>query len=152
MVPAGDTGLQAGKCASVQRHYDTIRIKFPPLWFRETDSRSTELETNLLSRKPILIWLIISQVLALASSVVWLLMAGLSVMAFDSGVTQEAWNFVIAVWLYPVWPIAFAIASWSAYWRKRDKLAGVLTLFTFLPILVLLVIIIGANFFVSLSL
>ena len=110
------------------------------------------METNLLSRKPILIWLIISQVLALASLVVWLLIAGLSVMAFDSGVTQEARNFVIAVWLYPVWPIAFAIASWSAYWRKKDKLAGVLTLFTFLPILVLLVIIIGANFFVSLSL
>ena len=106
-----------------------------------------ELETNLLSRKPILIWLIVSQVLALASLFVWLLMAGLSVMAFDSGVTQEAWNFVIAVWLYPIWPIVFAIASWIAYWRKKDKLAGVLTSLTFLPILVLLVIIIGANYF-----
>jgi hypothetical protein len=111
------------------------------------------LETDPPSRKPILIWLIISQLLALASLVVWLLMAGLSVMAFDSGVTQEAWNFVIAVWLYPIWPIAIAIASWIAYWRKKDKLAGVLTTFTFLPILilVLLVLIIGANFFVSLS-
>ena len=104
-----------------------------------------ELETKLPSRKPILIWLIVSQVLALASLVVWLLMAGLSVMAFDAGVTQEAWNFVIAVWLYPIWPIVFAIASWVAYWRKRDKLAGVLTTFTFLPILVLLLIVIGTN-------
>lgn len=106
-----------------------------------------ELETKLPSRKPILIWLIVSQVLALASLVVWLLLAGLSVMAFDSGVTQEAWNFVIAVWLYPIWPIVFAIASWVAYWRKRDGLAGVLTTFTFLPILVLLLILIGANSF-----
>ena len=109
------------------------------------------METNLPSRRPILIWLIISQVLALASLVVWLLMAGLSVMAFDSGVTQEAWNFVIAVWLYPIWPILFAIASWVAYWRRRDKLAGVLTTFTFLPILVLLLIIIGANSFYFLT-
>lgn len=104
-----------------------------------------ELETKLPSRKPILIWLIVSQLLALASLVVWLLMAGLSVMAFDSGVTQEAWNFVIAVWLYPIWPILFAIAAWIAYWRKRDRLAGILTTFTFLPILVLLLLIIGAN-------
>ena len=75
-------------------------------------------------------------------------MAGLSVMAFDSGVTQEAWNFVLVVWLYPVWPIVFAIAAWVAYARKKDKLAGVLTTLTFLPILVLIIIIVSANFFV----
>jgi len=107
------------------------------------------LESNPPSRKPILIWLIVSQVLALASLFFWLFMAGLSVMAFDSGVTQEAWNFVIVVWLYPVWPILFAIAAWIAYARKKDKLAGVLTTLTFLPVLVLILIIVGANFFVS---
>ena len=106
------------------------------------------METNPPSRKPILIWLIVSQLLAVASLFFWLVMAGLSVMAFDSGVTQEAWNFVIVVWLYPVWPILFAIAAWIAYARKKDKLAGVLTTFTFLPILVLMLIIVGANFFV----
>ena len=106
------------------------------------------METNPSSRKPILIWLIASQVLALASLFFWLLMAGLSVMAFDSGVTQEAWNFVIAVWLYPIWPVVFAVAAWVAYARKKDKLAGLLTTLTFLPILVLIIIISGANFFV----
>lgn len=106
------------------------------------------METNPPSRKPILIWLIVSQLLAVASLLFWLVMAGLSVMAFDSGVTQEAWNFVIAVWLYPVWPILFAIAAWIAYARKKDKLAGVLTTLTFIPILVLMLIIVGANFFV----
>lgn len=106
------------------------------------------METNLPSRKPILIWLIASQVLAVASLFFWLIMAGLSVMAFDSGVTQEAWNFVTAVWLYPIWPILFAIAAWIAYARKKDKLAGVLTTLTFIPILVLILIIAGANFFV----
>jgi hypothetical protein len=92
--------------------------------------------------------LIVSQVLALASLFFWLLMAGLSVMAFDSGVTQDAWNFVIAVWLYPIWPIVFAVAAWLAYARKKDKLAGVLTTLTFLPILVLIIIIASANYFV----
>jgi len=69
-------------------------------------------------------------------------------MAFDSGVTPAAWNFVIAVWLYPIWPIVFAVAAWLAYARKKDKLAGVLTTLTFLPILVLIIIIASANFFV----
>lgn len=125
-----------------------VRVKFPPLRLIDPYDRSNVLETNPPSRKPILIWVIASQVLALASLFFWLIMAGLSVMAFDSGVTQEAWNFVIAVWLYPIWPIVFAIAAWVAYARKKDKLAGVLTTLTFLPILVLIIIIAGANFFV----
>ncbi len=111
-------------------------------------SRSIPLEIQPASpsRKPILIWLIISQVLALASLVFWLLMAGLSVMAFDSGVSAEAWTFVIAVWSYPLWPLAFAIAAWIAYARRKDRLAGVLTTLTFLPVLVLIVILVLSSF------
>ena len=108
------------------------------------------MEAKPPTRKPILIWLIISQLLALASLFFWLLMAGLSVMAFDSGVTQEAWNFVIVVWSYPIWPLGFAIASWIAYARKKDKVAGILTTFTFLPVLVLIAVIFIGNFMFSL--
>jgi len=108
------------------------------------------LEAKPPSRKPILIWLIVSQLLALASLIFWLLMAGLSVMAFDSGVTQEAWNFVIAVWAYPIWPLGFSISSWVAYALKKDRLAGILTTFTFLPVLVLIVVIFVGNFMFSL--
>lgn len=108
------------------------------------------MEPGLSSRKPILIWLIISQVLALASLFFWLLMAGLSVMAFDSGVTTQAWTFVIAVWSYPIWPIVFAIAAWISYKRKKDKLAGILTTFTFLPVLILIVVIVVGNLMFSL--
>jgi hypothetical protein len=104
------------------------------------------LEPNIPSRKPILIWLIISQVLALASLLFWLVMAGLSVMAFDSGSTPEAWAFVIAVWSYPIWPIVFTIAAWIAYARKKDRAAGILTTFTFLPVLVLFIVIFVGNF------
>ena len=107
-----------------------------------------ETQTKSASRQPILIWLIVSQIMAAASLVFWLLVAGLSVMAFDSGVSAEAWTFVIVVWSYPIWPIAFTIASWIAYARKRDRLAGVLTTFTFLPVLLLfLVIVIGNAWF-----
>jgi cytochrome bd-type quinol oxidase subunit 2 len=91
--------------------------------------------------------MIISQLLALASLFFWLLAAGLSVMAFDSGETQQAWNFVIAVWAYPIWPLVFVIASWVAYARRKDKLAGILTTFTFLSVLILLLIIMLGNMF-----
>lgn len=109
------------------------------------------METTSSSRKPILIWLIVSQVLALASLIFWLLIAGLSVMAFDSGVTPEAWAFVIVVWSYPIWPVAFAIASWIAYARKKNRLAGILTVFTFLPVLVLIIFLFLSSFLFSLG-
>ena len=105
------------------------------------------MESKSTSRRPILIWLIVSQLLALASLFFWLFAAGISVMAFDSGVTPEAWTFVIAVWSYPIWPIIFTIAAWVAYARKKDRLAGVLTTLTFLPVLVLILIIVLSSFY-----
>jgi hypothetical protein len=102
---------------SAELYPDVVGVKFQPLRLIYLYYRSSTLEAHPPSRRLILIWLIVSQVLALASLFFWLLMAGLSVMAFDSGVTQEAWNFVIAVWLYPIWPIVFAVAAWVAYAR-----------------------------------
>jgi hypothetical protein len=98
-----------------------------------------------------LIWLIASQILALLSLVFWLVIAGLSVMAFDAGVTQEAWNFVIAVWSYPIWPLGFAIAAWIAYARKKDRLAGILSTLTFLPVLLFIIFLVASSFFYSLG-
>ncbi len=111
-----------------------------------------EIDTKPVSRRPILIWLIVSQVLAVISLFFWLVMAGLSVMAFDSGVSTEAWTFVIIVWSYPIWPIGFAIASWIAYARKKDRLAAILTTFTFLPMLVLFAVIVIGNLLFTLGL
>lgn len=114
--------------------------------------KSIDLDTKPASRQPILIWLIASQLLALASLIFWLFAAGISVMAFDAGVTPQAWAFVIAVWSYPIWPIVFAIASWVAYARKKDRLAAMLTTLTFLPVLVLILFIVVSSFFYSLNL
>ena len=84
-------------------------------------------------RTGLLIWLIISQLLTVASLFFWLLMAGLSVMAFDSGVTQEAWNIVIAVWLYPLFPLVMVIGAWIAYAKRRNRLAAILSGLSFIP-------------------
>jgi hypothetical protein len=105
------------------------------------------LESKSAARRATLIWLIVSQLLALASLFFWLFAAGISVMAFDSGATPEAWAFVIAVWSYPIWPIIFTIAAWMAYARKKDRLAGVLTTLTFLPVLILILTIVFSSFY-----
>lgn len=81
----------------------------------------------------LLIWMIVSQVLMVASLAIWLLVAGLSVMAFDSGVSAEAWTFVIIVWSYPILPIGLVIASWIAYARRRNAWAAVLSGLSFAP-------------------
>jgi len=64
----------------------------------------TELTAPPKRRTGLLIWLIVSQLLAVGSLWFWALMAGLSVMAFDSGDSPEAWTFVLAVWAYPLLP------------------------------------------------
>ena len=97
------------------------------------------METNLTEtptqpkRTGLLIWMILSQFLALGSLLIWLLAAGLSVMAFDSGESREAWTLVIAVWSYPIIPIALVIGAWIAYAKRRNVLAGVLSGLSFTP-------------------
>jgi hypothetical protein len=84
-------------------------------------------------RTGLVIWLILSQLLALGSLVIWLVIAGLSVMAFDQGSTPEAWTFVIAVWSYPIIPLALGIGAWIAFAKRRNVLAGILSGLTFAP-------------------
>ena len=84
-------------------------------------------------RTGLLIWMIISQLLMLGSLVFWLLMAGLSVMAFDSGVTAEAWTFVLLVWAYPIIPLILVIAAWIAFARRKNTLAAILSGLSFAP-------------------
>jgi hypothetical protein len=89
--------------------------------------------------------MILSQLLAVASLVIWLVMAGLSVMAFDQGSTPEAWTFVIAVWSYPLFPLAIIIGSWIAYRRQKNVLAGILSGLSFAPPILLIAFIAIAN-------
>jgi hypothetical protein len=104
-------------------------------------------EKNVLpdkKRTGLTIWMIIAQVLAVASLGFWLLVAGLSFMAFDSGDTAQAWTIIIVVWSYPLLPLALSIAAWVAYARRKNILAGVLAGLTFAPpLLLFLVMLIG---------
>lgn len=84
-------------------------------------------------RKALLVWMILALVLTLASLLIWLLMAGLSVMAFDSGVSKEAWTFVILVWSYPILPLLLTISGWIAYAKRKTILAAVLAGLAFAP-------------------
>jgi len=87
-------------------------------------------------RTGLLIWLIVSQLLAVGSLLIWLVVAGLSVMAFDQGQSDEAWAFVIVVWSYPVFPILMGISSWVAFAYRKNRLAAGLTGMSFvIPVL-----------------
>lgn len=93
----------------------------------------TESPTPQPKRTGLLIWMIVSQVLTVGSLLIWLLAAGFSVMAFDSGVSTEAWALVIAVWSYPIIPLGLVIVAWIAYARRKNVLAGVLSGLSFTP-------------------
>jgi uncharacterized BrkB/YihY/UPF0761 family membrane protein len=90
-------------------------------------------EQTAKSRRGLLIWLITSQLLAVASLLIWLVIAGVSFMAFDSGESPQAWALVITVWSYPILPIALTIGAWIAYARRKNKLSAILSGLTFTP-------------------
>jgi len=97
----------------------------------------TELTAKPKRRTGLLIWLIVSQLLAVGSLWFWLIGAGLAVMAFDEGSSPEAWRFVIIVWAYPLFPLVMAIGAWIAFALRKHWLAAILSGLTFTPPLVL---------------
>jgi hypothetical protein len=98
-------------------------------------------------RTGLLVWMIVSQALTLVSLLIWLLVAGLSVMAFDSGETPQAWTLVIAVWSYPIFPILMVIAAWIAYVGHKNKSAAIFSGLSFAPPFLLYIGIFVVNMF-----
>lgn len=80
-----------------------------------------------LRNRSVLIWMIASQLLGALSLLPWLIMAGLAVMAFDSGFSPQAAAFVGAIWSYPLLPIGAAIVSWFFYAKRRMRAAAIAT-------------------------
>jgi hypothetical protein len=87
----------------------------------------TEVTAQPKRRTGLVIWLIVSQLLTIASLWLWLLVAGLSVMAFDEGGSTVAWAIVIGAWSYPLFPLIMAISAWVAFAFRKNRLAAVLT-------------------------
>jgi hypothetical protein len=80
-------------------------------------------------------WLIITQILAALSLLPWLPIAGLSLLAFDSGYGMSAVLFVSMIWLYPLLPLSCAIRAWWLY-RHGKQRAAIIT--TSIPLVVVL--------------
>jgi hypothetical protein len=99
--------------------------------------RMTKVTEKPKRRTGLLIWLIVSQLLAVGSLWIWALVAGLSVMAFDEGSSPIAWAIVLTVWAYPLFPLLMAIGAWIAFAFRKNRLAAVLTGLTFLPLVLL---------------
>ena len=93
----------------------------------------TEPAASPQRRTGLLIWMIVSQLLAIGSLWFWVLVAGLSVMAFDSGDSRVAWAIVLTVWAYPLFPLVMAIGAWIAFAFRRNRLAAVLSGLSFAP-------------------
>lgn len=72
-------------------------------------------------------WLIITQVLAALSLFPWFIVAGLSVLAFDSGYGLSAVLFVVLIWLYPLLPLGCAIRAWWLYRHGQQRSALIMT-------------------------
>ena len=88
-----------------------------------------------------LAWLAASQLLALASLLPWLGVAGTSIVGFEAPETGGAvapWVFLGVVWSYPLLPLGCAVAAWLAYGRRRYGRAAVLSAVPLLPALPLL--------------
>jgi uncharacterized BrkB/YihY/UPF0761 family membrane protein len=92
-----------------------------------------------------LIWLIVSQLIALATLLFWVVVAGLSVMAFDEGQSPVAWVIVIAAWSYPLFPLVVAIGAWIAFAFRKNRLAAILSGLTFTPARLLYLVIRSGN-------
>ena len=74
----------------------------------------------------------------------WLVMVGLSVMAFDAPGSERLWGpwaFVLAVWSYPLWLIAAGVASWILIARGHRfaalAIAAALTIPSLLAVIIL---------------
>ena len=90
-------------------------------------------------RTGLLIWLIVSQVLALGSLLIWFVGAGMSMMSVDSDGGFPAW--IIAVWCYPIFPLMMIIGAWIAYKRRINTLAAILSGLSFAPIVLFFLVI-----------
>jgi len=87
----------------------------------------------------LLVWLILSQALAVASLLIWFVGAGMSMMSVGADGDLPAW--VLAIWCYPIFPLGMSIASWIAYNRRKNRLAAILSGLSFAPIILFFLII-----------
>ena len=106
-------------------------------------TQMTQVTAQPERRTGLLIWLIVSQLLAVASLWLWFVMVGVSSMAvFADGASIADWAIVISVCAYPLLPLILAFSAWIAFALHKNRLAAVLTGLTIVPPVVLIVMIV----------
>ncbi len=96
-------------------------------------------------RTGLLVWMILAQAFAVLTLAIWAPVAGLSVMAFDSGETTGAWIFVLSIWAYPLLPLIFSAGAWIAFAKRWNKSAATLITLAFAPPVVLVILLWGSS-------
>jgi len=91
-----------------------------------TESKDIRMKTN--PRRPVMAWLVISQLLAVGSLIPWMAYAYLSFWAIRTG-GSSTWEviFVSVTFAYPIVVIVCAILSWSLYRAHKDRQALIVT-------------------------
>ena len=92
---------------------------------------STGTKDNMMKTKPrwpVMVWLAISQLLAVGSLIPWLAYAYLSFWAISTG-DSSTWEviFVSVTFAYPIVVIVCAILAWSLYRAHKDRQALIVT-------------------------
>jgi hypothetical protein len=73
------------------------------------------------------IWLIVSQLVALHSLTIWAVAAGFSLLSIGSDISPGFWLIIVAVWAYPLFPLVMAIGAWIAFAFRKNGLAAALS-------------------------
>lgn len=74
-----------------------------------------------------LIWLIVSQLVAVGSLQIWAVVAGFSFMAAVQINEPAVFILSLAVWAYPLFALVMAIGAWVAFAFRRNRLAAILS-------------------------
>ena len=91
-----------------------------------TESKDIRMKTN--PRRPVMAWLVISQLLAVGSLIPWMAYAYLSFWAIrTSGSSTWEIIFVSVTFAYPIVVIVCAILSWLLYRAHKDRQALIVT-------------------------
>jgi hypothetical protein len=88
-----------------------------------------------MSRKLLLIWLIVSTLLYVLSLIPWFYILIFSPMAFDAGYTMAAMVFIYLLLAYPVFLIVCVVLAWIFYKFSKDIAAWIMAS---LPLIVIL--------------
>ena len=92
----------------------------------------TETSNRSKSRIILLIWMVLSQLLMVATLFVWIFVIGATfIIATMAKTIPVYWIQAIIAGLYPVFSLSLAVGSWVAYSRYNNQVAAFLSGMTF---------------------